>query len=253
MARLTIEKINTVLHRHSLFHHPKTAAVILAGGAGSRFSPATKKQLAMVMGKEVLAHTLCAFEQCRCIDEIVVVADRDTEADVKQIINRERIRKCRVVVPGGETRADSARAGYFAVSPGMKYVAFHDAARCLITPKMIGDVANAAYAYGAATASCTVVDTVKRVNRYGFVSEGLNRAELRQVQTPQIFHTVYYRAALAAFDRDPVEITDDNALMERIGQRVKAVDTGRENFKITYPEDLARAEWILRAREKQHD
>jgi 2-C-methyl-D-erythritol 4-phosphate cytidylyltransferase len=137
------------------------------------------------------------------------------------------------------------------VATECEYVAIHDAARCLITPKQIQEVANAAYAYKAATAAAPATDTIKRANQYGFIEETLPRDCAWCAQTPQVFHRAYYLGALKKAKKEKKCFTDDNMLMELIGQRVFLVDTGADNFKITVASDLARAEAVLLEREKE--
>ena len=121
----------------------------------------------------------------------------------------------------------------------------------MITPKQIAEVANAAYAYKAATAATPAVDTIKRANKYGFIEETLPRDCAWYAQTPQIFHRAYYFGALKRVEKENTTFTDDNMLMECIGQRVYLVDVGTDNFKITVPSDLVKAEAVLLMREKE--
>ncbi len=243
-----LERVNTVLHAKTFIQHPKTAAVILAGGTGSRMKSKTPKQLMQICDVPVLIHTLRAFAECRYIDEIIVVTRKEDRISIELMCRNYGIRKIHAVVEGGATRAESAEKGFCAVSEKMKYVAFHDAARCLVTPKQIKEVATAAYAYRAASAGTPVTDSIKTVNRYGMIESNVPRENLWAAATPQIFHRVYYAAALRVAEETHAEVTDDNSLMELIGQRVKFVDTGAENFKITYATDILRAEVIIRLR-----
>jgi 2-C-methyl-D-erythritol 4-phosphate cytidylyltransferase len=91
---------------------------------------------------------------------------------------------------------------------------------------------------------------VKVANKYGFIDKTIPREQVWLAATPQIFQVAHYAGALQLAMEKKVSVTDDNSLMELIGQRVKLVDTGCDNFKITLPSDLARAELILRARRK---
>ncbi len=243
-----IQRINTVLHLQRVFPAPRTAAVILAGGSGTRVGADTPKQLISVCDKPVLIHSALAFQKCRLIREIVIVTRAEDCAVVEALCRYYGITKCSRVVPGGTTRQESAALGFGAVSPKSAFVAFHDAARCLVTPAQIRDVALAAYAYGAASAATKATDTVKVVNCYGMIEKTLPRNEIMLAATPQIFNYVYYKAACVAAEEKGTVVTDDNSLMELIGQRVKLVDTGAENFKITVPSDLLRAEAILKLR-----
>ena len=226
---------------------PRTAAIIVAAGNSTRMGGKISKQFLELCGKPVLAHTLLAFQKARCIDEIVVVARADDLQAVWKLAHTYGIKKLTAVTRGGDTRAASVRRGFQKVHPKTRFVAIHDGARCLITPAEIGKVCRAAYRYRAATAATAVTDTVKTVDRYGFIQSTVDRKKVYLVQTPQVFHADLYRAALAYNTDD--SITDDNQLMEKIKYPVKTVDFGKNNLKITTPDDLSRAEFVLANRE----
>ena len=245
------DAVHGVLRLKTLFRHPKTAAVLLAGGSGTRMGTETTKQMLPLRGKPVILHTLQAFQACRLIDEIVVVTRPEERLAVTRLCQTWGIDKCHALVLGGETRQASAERGLEALSADIAYIAIHDVARCLITPTQIARVLTWAYAYHAATAATPVVDTVKTVNAFGFITSTLPRETVWLAATPQAFHLPYYRAAVRYAQEKGLRVTDDNSLMEAIGQRVKIVDTGCENFKITHPEDLIRAEAVLKAREER--
>ena len=128
----------------------------------------------------------------------------------------------------------------------MDLIAIHDGARCLITPEMINKVLSAAFEYGCASAGARVTDTIKLAEN-GFITGTVDRDRLYSVQTPQVFSYSVYKDALSVWDKD---VTDDNALVERLGKSVKLVEIGRENIKITTKEDLLYAEYIIKEREK---
>lgn len=232
---------------------PRTAAILLAGGTGSRMqSDGVTKQLMLIGGVPLLVHTARAFEECPYIDDIIVVARREELETVRDLMAEHGIRKCRRIVPGGKTRQLSAIAGFEAIDgERTEYVAIHDAARCLITPAQIADVVASAYATRAAAAACRVFDTVKRANAEGFVTETVDREALWLAQTPQVFSATLYRAAAYTAMQAKFAATDDMMLCERIGQTVKLIDCGTENFKVTTPGDILRAEVILKMREEK--
>ncbi len=231
----------------------RTAAVILAAGMGSRMQSedGTTKQLMLLHGKPVLAHTLHAFADCPYIDDIVVVTRREEADRVRTLIDDEKIGKMYAVVVGGDTRQESAKNGFDALAPDVGYVAVHDAARCMVTPDMIADVVSEAYETKAASAACRVTDTVKKAGGDGIVLETPDRNMLWFAQTPQVFYADLYRAAVYMADKEHFSATDDNMLVEHIGHRVKLVDCGKDNFKITEKADLIMAEVILRLRESE--
>lgn len=228
---------------------PFTSAIIVCAGNSTRMGGNTSKQLLKVNGKPVLAHTLLAFENAKCIDEIVLVARAEDMASIWTLVEQYGITKVREVTKGGDTRAASVRRGFRVIDAKSRFVAIHDGARCLITPEQIKRVCRAAYRLRAATAACPVTDTVKVANKHVCIEKTLDRDKIFLVQTPQVFHADLYRAALANVNDD--SLTDDNQLMERIKHPVKLINTGKDNIKITTPDDIARAEFILAQREVQ--
>ena len=225
---------------------PATSAVIVAAGNSTRMGKGVSKQLLKLAGVPVLARTLHAFSQSGYIDEIIVVTRPEDMREISTILTTYGIKKPVRLVAGGATRAESVKRGVEAISKKTKFVAIHDGARCLITPQMIKKVLRAAYMHRAATAACTVHDTVKIATKRGFIARTENRDLVWLAQTPQVFDVNLYRAALANVKDEGV--TDDNQLIEAIGYPVKLVDTGADNLKITRPEDLPRAQAILAQR-----
>jgi len=219
------------------------SAVILAAGSGVRFGDAAGKHLAVIEGVSVLVRSVRAFEECKAVDEIVVVTRPDDIEMCRSLL--ANITKLTAIVPGGETRQASAKLGFDAISPAAELVSIHDAARCLVTPENICAVTEAAVLHGAAAAATKTVDTVKRVDKDGYITETLDRNQIWLVQTPQTFLADMYRAAAYMAQRDGFTATDDCALAERLGFKVKLIDCGWENSKITYPEDVYRAKLIL--------
>lgn len=231
---------------------PYTAAVILAAGNGTRMQMRGEvKQLMMLEGKPVLAYSLLAFARCPYVDEIVVVTRPCDIPAVTEMARQYGGEKVRRIVAGGETRQDSAWRGFCAVSDKTAYVALHDAARCLVTSDMISDVVAAAYAYRAASAGTPVQDTIKQVYPTGFVAETPERSALWTAQTPQVFEATLYRAAAYTAREKKITVTDDNALVERLGAGVKMIDCGPENRKLTTETDLLFAQAVLACRAKK--
>ena len=220
-------------------------AVILAAGVGARMNSDVTKQRMIICGESVLKRCVRVFEECDTINAIVVVCRE--EEKLFAIEETRTFRKCVSIVNGGNTRAESARHGFASIPPETDYVAIHDAARCLITRDGIDNVVMSAFQNGAATAAKRVTDSVKRVNSKGFILESVPRENLYVAETPQVFRVVDYFHGLQACS-DSASITDDNMVVERIGINVRCVECGGENIKITTPEDVAYAEFIIKRR-----
>ncbi len=225
-----------------------TSALILTGGSSVRTGGSVTKQMTFLCGKPVVAHTLIAFQECEAINEIIVVAKEDEAHLYKGLAEKYGLNKITAVVNGGETRRKSALNGFGSISPKADFVAIHDAARCLITKEDIEKVLFAAMKYKAATAACKATDTVKIADKKGFIERTEDRNLVWLAATPQIFARNLYCAAAYTADEENFEATDDNMLVERIGYRVKLVETSRDNIKITHADDFEKAEMILRKR-----
>ncbi len=224
----------------------RITAIILAAGSGSRMMSDKTKQMMDICGQSVLRRAALAFEAAPSVGSVIVVVRAD-ETDFARDAVRG-LKKAAAVICGGETRQESARLGFLYAEPYSDYVAVHDAARCLVTPEMIEAVIADAVLHGAATASSAVTDTVKRVGGDGCILATVDRTELRAVQTPQIFKTELYRMALEHAERHGLTVTDDNMLLESIGVPIFCTDTGKENIKITTPDDITLAEYLLNRR-----
>ena len=156
------------------------------------------------------------------------------------------------LVVGGKNRQESARFGVSQISPEIKFVAIADGARCLTTPEQISNVCMRAYKFQAASAGHLITSSIKRATTMGIITESVDRTGLWEAQTPQVFHASLYNAAIYKSMRDGFEATDDNALVEHLGYKVKIVECGRDNIKITTPDDLALATAILSVRSKKN-
>ncbi len=224
----------------------RTAAVILAAGSGTRMQCDKTKQNIEILGESILFRSVKAFEICSAVDYITVVVREDELEDAEKSLGQ--FKKIKAIVAGGSTRRESAKLGFNAIPEDSELVAVHDAARCLITPEMIEEVAVCADKYGAASAVRPIVDTLK-LSEGNFMTKTLPREQIFAAETPQIFLVDLYKKALEITEND-VDITDDNMMLERLGKQVYCVNVGRENLKITTPFDLDFAEFIIEKRMK---
>ena len=230
-----------------------TSAVILAAGSSSRMGGDSTKQFIELDGVPVVARTLAEFEKSPLIDEIIIVAKADEIDNYSDFAEKYGITKPFKVIEGGETRQDSARCGVDAVNEKSKFIAIHDAARCLITTDMIYKACHGAYLHGAAVLAVKAVDTVKIGDKSAFIEETPERKMTWQAQTPQVFKINAFRAASYIARDEKFEGTDDASLLEHIRIPVKLVEGSRENIKVTEPLDVYLAEAILRARSEKKE
>ena len=230
--------------RPTMDKKPHVTAIILAAGSGSRMGVDVTKQRINILGESLLRRSVSAFSSCDKITDIVVVCRADELEWARS--ETKGISKLFALIPGGKTRAESAKIGFNSTPSDTEYVAIHDGARCLVTPEIISKVVDAALEKGAATAGSMLTDTVKRIDA-GMINKTIPRESLFAAHTPQIFKRDLDERALENSSSDE-QITDDNMLLELLGVRVCPVDTGNENIKITKAEDIALAEYILKRR-----
>lgn len=216
------------------------SAIIVAAGASQRMG-GIDKVFTPLAGKPVLAWVIEVFQSCGLIDEIVLVLARENVSRGRQMVLQSGWNKVTNVCPGGPRRQDSVREGMAHLGP-CDIVAIHDGARPCLTPDLIERGIAGAAVYGAAIAAVPAPDTIKKVNADGEVVETLERNDLWVIQTPQVFKIELLKKAYENISKD---VTDDAALVERLGYKVRVYMGSYQNIKITTPEDLAIAEAIL--------
>ena len=216
----------------------RCSAVVPAAGSSTR------------MGKDKLLLPLRALDACPYITEIVVVTREELIVPIGQLCRDAALEKVRKVIVGGATRSHSVLAGLGELSPDAELAAIHDGARPLVSQAVLEAVIRRASECGAAAPAVPVKDTIKRA-RDGLVTATLDRAELRAVQTPQVFQVDLIKTALQKALEDGAELTDDCAAVERLGIGVALTEGDYCNLKLTTPEDLAVAEALLAWREEQ--
>jgi 2-C-methyl-D-erythritol 4-phosphate cytidylyltransferase len=225
-------------------------AILVAAGSSQRMG--FDKLFATIAGEPVIAHAIRAFDRAISVTEIIVVAREDRHDQIQKLNRDAGFKKLRAIVTGGERRQDSVRAGLDRAERGAKYVAVHDAARPLITPEQIEVAIKQCRVHGASALAQPVNDTLKRADADLFVAGSIDRHQLYAMQTPQIFNRDLIDDAYRAVYTEDIWVTDEVSAVERLGHKIALVLDDDFNFKITYPRDLPVAEFILRAREKDH-
>jgi len=215
-------------------------AIIVGAGKGERLDAETPKSIVKLGDKPLVRWCVEAMAAVETITSIVVLAPSGYEQQIEDIL--QGIDRPVIVKTGGETRTDSVRIGVKSVAKSCNIVAIHDAARPLIKPSHILRVIIAAAEHGAAALATPVNDTLKRVEGECIISTQ-PRDNLWAVQTPQVFQRELLERALELLSQG-VFLSDDCALLERIGESVRVVRGDATNIKITYPEDIIIAEAI---------
>ena len=224
---------------------PKFACVIAAGGSGARFGTDIPKQFAYLGGYPVIAHTVRKFCENKLISEIVIVSHGDYVVYCSDIVRELGLKKVVSVVRGGKTRGQSVRIGLEQLSDDVTHVLIHDAARPGVSNSLITDCCIAASEYGACTAAVRAVDTLKISEDGEFASKTVDRNKFWQIQTPQGFEKNAVLRWHNMAKADGFDATDDCALAEKYGARVKLVEGSRTNIKITEKNDLDIMEAII--------
>ena len=220
-------------------------AIIAAAGAGTRMASDRPKQFLLLAGTPVVIHTLKVFEECESIHEVIVVLPAAESAGFLSLAGKHGLRKVARVVPGGVTRADSVKRGLLAIRGATaEIVAVHDGVRPFVTTEEIDTTVAAAQSDGAAILVAPVTDTIKQINDRQVV-QTLNRGELRRALTPQCFRYELLRDAYQQADVSDPSLTDESALVEKLGHPISVIEGSARNIKITTAEDLAIAEAIL--------
>ena len=216
----------------------KTAAIIVAAGRSERFGGPVPKQFHEIAGRPVLAWTIQRFESAASIDSIMLVVAEDQLLYVtERVTDPFSYTKVSKIVPGGATRQESVRKGLARLPISTQMVAIHDGARPLTNPADIDAVVAVAEQDGAAILATKVTDTVKRA-KDSYVLSTLERSELFLAQTPQVFAYDMITQAHKRAAEEAREVTDDAALIESAGFKVRLVEAQYPNHKVTTRENL---------------
>jgi len=229
----------------------RMVAVVLGGGVGQRIGAGMPKQLLTLGGRTLVEHCVAAFDQAPGIDEILVVMARGYTGQVKAMLTDAGYRKVTAVIEGGVTRPDSTRVALAAIAadePGDCGVLLHDAARPLVDQQIIADCVAALRVHDAAGVAVPASDTMV-ITDNGVMQSMPRREALLRCQTPQCFRlSVITRAhELAAADPGFAPTDDCGVVLRYLPEvEVHIVPGSERNIKITYPQDLAVAEALLR-------
>jgi len=227
-------------------------AVVPAAGLGTRMGGNTPKQYLSLGGLPLLVYSLRVFQHLESIREIILsVPESDLEYCRHEIVKPFGLEKVTQVVGGGKRRQDSVRNGLAAISNPTDGVLVHDGVRPFIDQKVVCNVIHCAGQTGAAVVAMPIHDTVKRVDLCGIIQETLKREELWQIQTPQVFRYDWLVEAHQQAQQHQWEVTDDAALIERMGYPVSVVEGSCFNIKVTKPDDLVFGEAILKTMESR--
>lgn len=226
------------------------AAIICAAGASKRFGGKRKKAFVDVDGRAVFLRSVELFSDRNDVKQILlgISAEDEELVSIKWGPNLKFFNVKTFI--GGEERFETVAKGLALLKEDINIVAVHDAARPCVTKGWIDNVITAAGKTGAAILACPVTATIKKVADKTII-DTVNRNDLWEAQTPQVFETKLLKQAyenLANLDKS--KISDDAQLVEALGEKVSIVETDSSNIKITRQSDIAIAEATLKSRPK---
>ena len=220
-------------------------ALIPAAGFGARMAHSLPKQYLPLCGRPLIAHCLAAFAAVPVIEKIFVVLSPNDTLWAQQPLHDLPVTALYV---GGETRAESVANGLAAIADQLQesdWVMVHDAARPCLTPEQVTLLIRTLQDDPVGGLLATpVADTLKRADAQGRVAATPSREHLWQAQTPQMFRFGLLRAALQAAS----DVTDEASAIEFLGHQPLLVSSDPTNFKVTRPQDLLLAQWVLESR-----
>jgi 2-C-methyl-D-erythritol 4-phosphate cytidylyltransferase len=239
----------------------RVVAVVPAAGLGKRFGPGKNKSLQTLGGKPVVIWSLEALESVPEIVEIIPVLKAEDMEQGQKIFEKYNLSKIKRIAAGGKERQDSVYNGLKLIDDDSCFVLIHDGVRPLIEKELIENAINALInpsspplvkgdkggcnGFDGVILGVPLKDTIKEAGD-GIIKKTLRRDSLWAIQTPQVF---LYRKLLAAYDqamKEGLYSTDDSALVEHYGGKIKVVLGSYRNIKVTTPEDLDIAEFLIK-------
>ncbi|MBA7655567.1 2-C-methyl-D-erythritol 4-phosphate cytidylyltransferase [subsurface metagenome] len=230
-------------------------AIICAGGNGERMQTKENKIFLKINGKPIIYYTLKTLSEYEKIDSIIVTTGEEYVIRLKKIISQNNIKKVSSVENAYDTRQEST---YHVIGklknmnpPKESFVIIHNAVNPFVRHSELDECLDAAHKDGASLLGFQASDTVKMINDNYFIDYTPNRNVVWIAQTPQI---IQFDIAVKAFEhafKMGFIATDDSTLVEAIHGKVKFVECSRENFKITYPQDMELAKQIHLRRIKE--
>lgn len=223
----------------------KKYAVIVAGGKGTRMGAPISKQYLEIGAKPVLMHTLEKFHQVDAdLDLILVIPEVDFDL-WDSLCKQYQFAITHLIVAGGSSRFQSVRNGLKAIDGTEGLVAIHDGVRPFVAAEVIEESYARAKEFGSAIAVIGLKDSIRRITEEG-ESHFEDRQSYRLVQTPQTFQLSKIKQAYEV--QELPQFTDDATVYEYQGWQVKLISGNLENIKITTPEDMDYAAFLMSKR-----
>ena len=221
------------------------SAIVLAGGRGKRMGCIQSKQYIDLNGKPILYYTLKQFIENDLIDKVILVVPEDEKVYCRNEVLGRYALMVDGMVSGGEERQDSVYNALVELE-GSEIVLIHDGARPFVSQKIINDAVKYARIYKAAAPGVMPKDTIKVKDENNFSVDTLMRSNLISIQTPQAFEFNMIYDCHRKIKKEGIVVTDDTMVVELFGNKVYIYEGDYTNIKITTPEDLILAEYLVR-------
>lgn len=228
----------------------KIAVIICAAGSSSRFGGQKKKPFVNVGGKAAFLRSVEIFSEQDDVKQVILAISPEDKESVKVNWGANLSFFNVQICLGGQERFDTVNNALKTVNSDINLIAVHDAARCCLTKPWIDGVFDLAEKNGAAMLASPVVATIKKAKN-GQIIQTIDRTDLFEAQTPQVFSADLLKKAYANIDKlDKKRISDDSMLVEALGQKVSIFETDASNIKLTKSSDIVIAEAIIKSRPK---
>ena len=226
----------------------KTVAIVLAAGSGSRMKTETRKQFLRIGDKPILFYSLEKIEKCSFIQEVILVTHQNDLLYVAEaVVDQYQFTKAKKIVPGGEERQDSVYSGLKAIDGAPDLVVIHDSARPFFALDLLEEGLKMCVHRKALIFASPITSTVKSA-AHKKVTKTLDRTNLWEVQTPQIFDYKLINSAYEEAIRAGIKATDDAMMVEYLEKDVHILESDKRNIKITTPDDLDYANYLFRGK-----
>lgn len=217
----------------------KFFVIIPAAGTGKRFLGKTPKQFIKIAGKELISYTLEKFNSFAKIDSIIIATQKIYFDSLIRIVFENNIGKVTKIVEGGEMRMDSVYNALMNLSCSKNdFIMIHDAVRPFVSDNLMKRLLDETKKHPCVIPGMLINDTVKRTDAKMIVKDTISRENLYRIQTPQIFRYDILAKSFEKAYRDNYIGTDEAAIVEYGGYKIKLIEGEDTNIKITTKEDL---------------
>jgi len=216
--------------------------LIVGGGKGLRMKSELPKQFIEINNKPVLMRTFDAFSNIGNINHFILVLAAEHINYWQELCEKHQFKTEHTVIEGGPKRFHSVKRG-LSLIPANSLVAIHDAVRPFVSKSIIDNGFDVAARKGNAIPAVAINESIRKIS--GSWNKSVNREKYKIVQTPQFFQSdIIKKAYEQAFNE---KFTDDANMLESLGKQIYLIEGDTKNIKITYPEDLVYAEYLLKS------